>query len=82
MAIGALVGVFAVIDSDVTVDNALADGVDAANPSLAAGEEADVDPQDEIEEAQKSVEEAKERVLDDAKRLRDIAQVCISVAVL
>ncbi len=66
----------------MTVDTALADGQDAANPvgeeianALAAGEEADVDPQLEIEEAQKSVEEAKERVLDDAKRLRDIAQV-------
>jgi hypothetical protein len=39
-------------------------------------EDVDVDPQDEVEEAQKAVKEAKERVLDDAKRLRDIAQVC------
>jgi hypothetical protein len=59
----------------VTVDTALAGGEDIASPVIAADAEADVDPQDEIEAAQKSVEEAKERVLDDAKRLRDIAQV-------
>ena len=37
----------------------------------------DVDPQEEIERAQSAVQEAKERVIDDAKRLRDIAQVRI-----